>query len=318
VVVSVAVVLAGGVGAAGAAPPTTGTVFHQVDLKSNSIVTVTVTCPPGYVAVSGGLSVGNLMVTGPSGPVLSSLRSGPGAWTLRLGNPVTSPDQLVVLAVRCTRIRLKLVVVPSGGVRKIVLKQVGMTKSTTVAPGQGGSVKASCPSGSDLTGLGYDEQPATGGKAVLATTPVSIPPIHPFAEAVMSNKAGWAIGANVQFDYPPPPTSTAVPARATVQATCIKTHYALRVGSHRYASSFHTFDRAAELAVPPLQQVNAALGCPNSSAYVGSDFLAAPQFRVLAGPQEPGGRAAFSFYNPSSIEGTAAPSALCAVTKYTG
>ena len=311
--------LAGSVAQAGAAPPATGTVFHTVDLKSNSIISVTVTCPAGYVAVSGGLSVGNLMVTGPSGPVLSSVPSGPAAWTFRLGNPVTSPDQTVVLAVRCVRRgAFKLTVVPAGSARALVLRRTTVSKSVTIAPGQQAPVKLSCPSGSDLTGIGYDERAAAGGKAVRATTAVSILPIHPFAEAVITNKADWAVGTDVDFDYPASPTSAAVPARATVQATCVRTKYEFRVGAHLYSLRFHTFDRQGGRAVPPGSQVSSVLRCPHGSEYVGTDFLTTPAVRVLAGPERDGRGAAFTFFNPSSLEATAAPSSLCAVAKYSG
>src|SRR2546422_11751907 len=79
------------------------TVFHIADLPSNAVTGFNVTCPPGYVAVSGGI-----LTAAPGGTTLSIRSIGVRAYAFRVRNPGTNPHQRVTAAGACRRI-------PMGG-----------------------------------------------------------------------------------------------------------------------------------------------------------------------------------------------------------
>jgi hypothetical protein len=302
--------LAGGAEAAAAQGPATATVYHTVHVKSNSIVSVKVTCPPGYFAVFGGLSTGRLIVAGRTGLLLSALSFGRG-FTFRLGNPVTSPDQFVVLAVRCVR---KGAVKPPRNVRALQLKVLKRIGSVVVPPGRAAVVKAACPAGSDLSGIGYDERPA-GGRAVAAGF---VPPhqaVHVFAEVPLVDKHEEAIAAENGFVN----ASNGLPERVSTQAICIKRSVQGRRRGHAFALRYQTFGLEEAVGVPSNSQLNTTLNCLAHSSYVAAGFDMPEGVIARAGPaQRRRPWATFGFYNPLDTTQSGFSIVLCAEAAYTG
>src|SRR5947207_10659024 len=99
-------------------------VFATEELPSNAITKLTVTCSPGYVATSAGISS-----PAPGTTLLSITPGGPRAYRFRFGNPFTNTDQRVTVTAACRKVRAhgnryvlrleplspKRVVVPAGG-----------------------------------------------------------------------------------------------------------------------------------------------------------------------------------------------------------
>jgi hypothetical protein len=136
----------------------TGTVYHSVTVQPDSIQTITVSCPPGFIAVSGGMVVGKLLFTGGAGPLLSVTRSAAGnGFTFRVGVPVTQSAQTIKLSVRCIRKGFKIPL-------KALNLKIGKTTSgaLVVTPGATTNKKLMCPTGQAPTGAGFDAQPADG------------------------------------------------------------------------------------------------------------------------------------------------------------
>jgi hypothetical protein len=77
-------------------------VFHSADLPSNAIRAFTVSCPPGYVATSAGISR-----PAPGVTTLGIRPTGIRTYTFRFGNPVTNSDEQVTVVVACRRFLLK-------------------------------------------------------------------------------------------------------------------------------------------------------------------------------------------------------------------
>lgn len=133
------------------------TVYHSASLPSDSITTFTVTCPPGYFAVSAGVSTAAPGVT-----TLSIRPASARAFVFRFGNPSTNPHRTVTVAVACRKVkaasgkpRLKLVrlktkpvVVPVEGQKQVVIQ---CPKGTIPA---GGGVDLAPPKGKALAGFG--------------------------------------------------------------------------------------------------------------------------------------------------------------------
>src|SRR6186997_213123 len=68
------------------------TVYASHELPSDAITGFTVTCPPGYFAVSGGVSR-----PGPGSTLLSVRPSSPRAFVFRFGNPATNDGTRVTV-----------------------------------------------------------------------------------------------------------------------------------------------------------------------------------------------------------------------------
>src|SRR2546429_7522023 len=134
----------------------TGTVYQSVTVQPDSIKTFTVTCPPGFVAVTGGMVVGKLLFTGGAGPLLGVTRTG-NAFTFRVGVPVTQSAQTITLSVRCIRKGFKI---PLKALTLKVGKATG--GAIVVTPGATTNKKLKCPTGQAPTGSGFDVQPADG------------------------------------------------------------------------------------------------------------------------------------------------------------
>ncbi len=131
------------------------TVFHTADLPSNAITSFNVTCPPGYVAVSAGVSSAALGAT-----TLSIRPVGLRSYAFRFGNPVTNPHERVTVAVSCRRVRAGSGTSPYLKLTPLKLKPVQVKPSSQKAP------SLSCPSGTVPAGTGFDLDPSRGGKAL--------------------------------------------------------------------------------------------------------------------------------------------------------
>jgi hypothetical protein len=126
------------------------TVYHSSTLPSNSITTFTVTCPPGHVAVSAGVSTAAPGVT-----TLSIRPAGTRAFVFRFGNPSTNPDRTVTVAVACRKLR--------AGTPKPYLKLVRVRTKPVIVPVEGQKqVGVPCPKGTAPAGGGVDLAPPNG------------------------------------------------------------------------------------------------------------------------------------------------------------
>jgi len=120
------------------------TVVASHDLPSNAITGFTVTCPPGYVSVSAGVSR-----PGPGSTLLSVRPVGLRAFTFRFGNPATNDPTRVTVAVACRKIR------PPGPV--LLLKPV--KTRLIVGPRTQKSGTLACPPHTTPAGAAIDLEP---------------------------------------------------------------------------------------------------------------------------------------------------------------
>jgi hypothetical protein len=120
------------------------TVVASHDLPSNAITGFTVTCPPGYVSVSAGVSR-----PGPGSTLLSVRPVGLRAFTFRFGNPATNDPTRVTVAVACRKIR------PPGPV--LLLKPV--KTHVIVRPRTQKSGTLACPPHTTPAGAAIDLEP---------------------------------------------------------------------------------------------------------------------------------------------------------------
>jgi hypothetical protein len=119
------------------------TVYASHDLPSNAITGFTVSCPPGYVAVSAGVSSPGLGAT-----LLSVRPLGLRAFTFRFGNPVTNDATRVTVAVACRKIR--------GGP---VLRLKPVKTRVVVKAGQVKTGTLTCPQQTTPAGAAVDLEP---------------------------------------------------------------------------------------------------------------------------------------------------------------
>ena len=120
------------------------TVVASHDLPSNAITGFTVTCPPGYVSVSAGVSR-----PGPGSTLLSVRPVGLRAFTFRFGNPATNDPTRVTVAVACRKTR------PPGPV--LLLKPV--KTRVIVRPRTQKSGTLACPPHTTPAGAAIDLEP---------------------------------------------------------------------------------------------------------------------------------------------------------------
>jgi hypothetical protein len=120
------------------------TVVVSHDLLSNAITGFTVTCPPGYVSVSAGVSR-----PGPGSTLLSVRPVGLRAFTFRFGNPATNDPTRVTVAVACRKTR------PPGPV--LLLKPV--KTRVIVRPRTQKSGTLACPPHTTPAGAAIDLEP---------------------------------------------------------------------------------------------------------------------------------------------------------------
>ena len=119
------------------------TVYASHDLPADAITGFTVTCPPGYFAVSAGVSS-----PGPGSTLLSVRPLGLRGFTFRFGNPATNDPTRVTVAVACRRIR--------GGP---LLKLKPVKTRVVVRPGQMKAGSLDCPSQTTPAGAALDLDP---------------------------------------------------------------------------------------------------------------------------------------------------------------
>ena len=279
-VAAASLVFAVAAGTAQAAGPASATIFHKVHLKSNTVVTETVTCPRGYVAVAGGVSSGKLMLTGPSGFLLSSRSAGGPVWKFRLGNPVTSPDTDITLSVRCLRIGAKKI----KPKKRVKVKTVSQT--VTVPPGQVQGAQLTCPPGNDLTSPGFDDMPSSGNKRVIAAT-AAFPAnfgVRPFLIDIKTEPR-WATGEVMVFDNP-----ASMPVVVRAQAVC---------------ANIHTFLQKGSADVPPGKDVKATTARCKHGVALGGAALADDHVKWTVGASRARGRKlaslVYDFFNSAPM-----------------
>jgi hypothetical protein len=125
-------------------------VFHTVDLPSNTTRSVLVSCPRGYVAASAGIS------NPAPGVTLLSIRPwGVAGYRFRFGNPAAHADQQVTVVAACRSLAFK-------SAARLKAAQVQMRVKV-----QGGQLKAAalpCPSNTLPAGWGGDIAPALSAR----------------------------------------------------------------------------------------------------------------------------------------------------------
>jgi hypothetical protein len=120
------------------------TVYASHNLPSDAITGFTVSCPPGYLAASGGVSSPG------AGATLLGIRPvGLSGFTFRFGNTVTNAATRATVAVACRKI--------SGGP---VLKLKRVRTRVVVKPGTQKSGSLACPPNSIPAGAAVDLDPA--------------------------------------------------------------------------------------------------------------------------------------------------------------
>lgn len=143
-----AVVATLAVPSAGAQVVLAPTILHTVELPSDAVTAFTVTCPPGYVAVSGGVST-----PAPGATLLAIVPAGIRAFAFRFGNPVTNRAQRVTVSAACRKIRV-------GTTPGAVLRLRPVTrKPLIVPPGKQRSAALLCPANMAPAGSGVDLAP---------------------------------------------------------------------------------------------------------------------------------------------------------------
>src|SRR3954447_4256406 len=150
---------------------TGGLLYHTEDVPPNTIKTFTVTCPPGYIAMSG-------TATDADGSTqLKSAPAGGRSWSFSFGQPVTAGKTAhVIVLVVCSKPKPFL-----GGIGgkvnvKIKVKKV-KSKAVVIPPGETEKTKLKCPGGAAPTGSGTSVAPPEA-------QPKSV---HARAAAVLSN-----------------------------------------------------------------------------------------------------------------------------------
>jgi hypothetical protein len=139
------------------------TVYHSAALPSDSITTFTVTCPPGHLAVSAGVST-----AAPGATTLSIRPAGARSFVFRFGNPSTNPDRTITVAVACRKLR--------AGTGKPYLKLVRLKTKPVIVPVEDQKqVVIQCPKGTVAAGGGVDLAPPKGKHfAAFAGSPLDL------------------------------------------------------------------------------------------------------------------------------------------------
>jgi hypothetical protein len=197
------------------------TVFASHNLPSDAITGFTVSCPAGYLAVSGGVSR-----LGPGATLLSIRPVGTRGFTFRVGNPATNGATRVTVAVACRKI--------AGGP---LLKLKRVKTRIVVKPGTQKPGTLACPPNSTPAGAAVDLAPGqaksvdsfSGGSLSLRATTGSL---HAFQFRV-SNSGERSHGAVVQGNCA---TIGLVPHAAHARLTTNITTYTDMVapGRHRF------------------------------------------------------------------------------------
>lgn len=137
------------------------TVYASHKLPSNAITSFTVTCPPGYAAVSAGVST-----PAPGTTLLGTTPAGLRAYTFRFGNPATNGARRVTVAAACRKVR-------AG---RPVLKVKPVKLRLRIKPGTVKTATLPCPSQTTPAGSGVDLAPAgpKSARAFAGGSPLSL------------------------------------------------------------------------------------------------------------------------------------------------
>jgi hypothetical protein len=227
--------------------------FHSHDLPSNAITTFTVTCPPGHVATSAGIS------NPAAGVTLLSLRpTGFRAYTFRFGNPVTNDDQKVTVVVSCRKIS------SSAGGPRLTLKQKLVRFKVNVPPDKTSAVEFVCPSRTAPAGTGFDRAPTQhgqkytpGGGAQISIRKAAMH-LGGFSFAVL-NKSGKA-------------------QEIVLYGHCLTV---VRPASARAARLAFTITTFRDLAEPGMQQITHA--CPNGWISLAAGYVLRSPLHTIQG-----------------------------------
>jgi len=119
--------------------------FRSQALPANAITSFAVTCAPGYVATSAGVSD-----PAPGVTLLSVRPAGLRAYAFRFGNPATNGGQRVTVVVSCRRVS------SSAAKPRLTLKQKPVRVTAKVLPRQSSAVEFVCPSRTAPAGIGFD------------------------------------------------------------------------------------------------------------------------------------------------------------------
>jgi hypothetical protein len=154
-------------------------VFHSHDLPADATTAFAVTCPPGYIATSAGISN-----PAPGVTLLSIRPAGLRAYAFRFGNPPSNSDQRVTVVVACRKIR------SSEPKQRIALKQKLVQSKVTLPAGGLSEVGLACPPKTLPAGRGFDLTLSQRGDF---TAPISVRKtemdLHGFSFAVLNNGA---------------------------------------------------------------------------------------------------------------------------------
>jgi hypothetical protein len=139
------------------------TVFRSATLAPNSITSLSLACPPGYLAASAGVSHPAVGVT-----TLGIRPLGLRTYAFRFGNPATNPSRRVTAAVSCRKIR-------TGSGRSAHFRVRPLkTKLVKLKGGSQASTSLECPGGTVPGGSGYDLRLSRGRGRGFSGSPVSI------------------------------------------------------------------------------------------------------------------------------------------------
>ncbi len=127
--------------------------FHSQALPANAITSFAVTCAPGYLATSAGVSD-----PAPGVTLLGIRPAGLRAYAFRFGNPVTNGGQRVTVVVSCRRVS------SSAAKPRLTLKQKPVRLTAKVLPGQSSAFEFVCPSRTAPAGIGFDRSPSHRGR----------------------------------------------------------------------------------------------------------------------------------------------------------
>jgi hypothetical protein len=186
------------------------TVFASHELPSDAITGFTVSCPPGYLAVSAGVTT-----PGPGSTLLSLRPTGSHAFTFRFGNPAANEATRVRVAVACRTVR-------GGPVLRLKL----VKSRVVVRPGGKQAALLSCPPNTTPAGAGFDLQPGSARS------------VDGFGGAVLSPRTGVASLRALQFRI----ASAAGHARVvTVYGNCLTVQLAANVARAQLTTRISTY-----------------------------------------------------------------------------
>ena len=253
------------------------TVYASHNLPSDAITGFTVTCPPGYVAVSAGVSR-----PGPGSTLLSVRPVGLRAYTFRFGNPATNDPTRVTVALACRRIR------PPGPV--ILLKPV--KTRVVVRPGAQKSGTLACPSNTTPAGAAVDLDP---GRAKS---------VGSFAGAPLSVRSTTATLRTIQFRIANAGSRAHV---AVVNGACVTILIATKLERAKLNTTISTY---TNVIAPGRQRLHHR--CPSGWTSLGAGYTLTSGALRLDGAAALGTNGAWWVRNTAASPLTARLQVICA------